>query len=92
MVHIFLKEFEDHKRTPERLMLTLLTKKNLVHALQSIGIHDAQQQITKVSDTLFVTNYEPTLTVAGSIEKSGGNFYSADFTEDDFMALPMKNV
>lgn len=86
----FLKEFEDHKRTPERLNLKTLTPENLILAAQSIGKKNASDLIAQLHDSLFVATIEPTLTVSGSIEKSAGNFYSADFTEDDFMSLPLQ--
>jgi dipeptidyl-peptidase-3 len=85
----FLKEFEDHKRTPHTMGLTALTKDSLIAALTTIGIDNADQKLTALSDSLFNEHIEPTLTVSGSIEKSAGNFYSADFTEDDFMSLPL---
>lgn len=85
----FLKEFEDHKRTPQRLGLDHLTYDSLITALTSIGITNAKERIARLYDTLFNEHIEPTLTVSGSIEQSAGNFYSADFTEDDFMSLPL---
>lgn len=83
----FLKEFENHKRTPARLNLTTLTPENLALALDALNVSDAKNVVASLQQTMFEADYEPTLTLEGSIEKSAGNIYSPDFTQADFDAL-----
>lgn len=83
----FAREFEDHKRTPERMGLKLLNKDNLLLALNAAGFKDAQKTLEKLNDSIFKTDYEPTLTVSGSIENSAINMYSHDFTDEDYQQL-----
>lgn len=83
----FLREFENHKRTPAKLNLSVLTQENVVTALQAIGVADARARVSRLAPSLFDADIEPTLTVEGSIEKSAGNIYSSDFTQADFDAL-----
>ncbi|MBY0110375.1 MAG: dipeptidyl peptidase 3 [Candidatus Babeliaceae bacterium] len=85
--HYFLKEFEDHKRTPERLQLKMLILGNIVIALKAIDVHEPHHLVNNIRDSLFDASYEPTVTVEGSIEQSAGNYYSQDFTEADFESL-----
>ena len=86
--HYFLKEFENHKRTPERLKLTIVTPENLTIVLKSLGFEDAQTCIERLQKAIFDAHYEPTLVVEGSIEKSAGNMYGAQFTKEDFDHIP----
>lgn len=82
----FLREFEDHKRTPEKLNLSTLTDCNLVAAVQTFD-SKAQEIVKRIYASIFETTVEPTVTVEGNIEKSAGNYYSPDFTEQDFESL-----
>lgn len=82
----FLREFEDHKRTPQQLNLTTLTDCNLVAAVQTFNAK-AQEIVERLHASIFERKVEPTVTVEGSIEKSAGNYYSPDFTEQDFESL-----
>lgn len=87
----FLKEFEDHKRTPERLNLTSLTPENLVSALKATGLHSADHIVNRLRSSIFDAHSETTVTVEGSIEQSAGNYYSPDFTDQDFEKLDPKD-
>jgi dipeptidyl-peptidase-3 len=84
----FAKERADEKRTPERMKLSMLTREHFSHALSLLKQADLIMILDDVTPTLFDQKYEPTCCVANSIENSGGNFYSADFTEQDYQALP----
>jgi dipeptidyl-peptidase-3 len=83
----FLKEFEDHKRTPARLQLNTITPDALVSALKAIGMHEPHDVVNRLHKSIFDASFEPTVTVEGSIEQSAGNYYSPDFTEQDFESL-----
>ena len=83
----FLREFENHKRTPKNLRLRMLTKVNLSLALEAVGIKDARRVMDRLDSSLFDADFEPTVTVEGDIEKSAGNMYSRDFTEEDFKTI-----
>lgn len=87
----FAKEFEDHKRTPSRLNLSLLTPENIIKALEATGHSDALSTIARLYNSLFVASIEPTVTVEGNIEQSAGNMYSPDFTEADFAQLSQED-
>lgn len=78
--HYFLKEFENHKRTPERLKLTVLTPENFVTALKAVDFQNPQTWVERLKKAIFDESYEPTITVEGSIEQSAGNLYGPDFT------------
>lgn len=86
----FAKEFSNEKRTPKKLNLNLLTHNNLKEALGLInGELDSsildQEDIYK---SLFDDNYQATLTVPNSIDKSNINFYSQDFTDELYHTVP----
>lgn len=83
----FLKEFENHKRTPEKLQLKMLVMGNIIVALNAIGVHEPHHVVNQLRESLFDASVEPTVTVEGSIEQSAGNYYSRDFTQADFEAL-----
>lgn len=83
----FLKEFENHKRTPEKLQLKTLVLGNIEVALKAIGLHEPHHLLNHLRASLFDASFEPTVTVEGSIEQSAGNYYSPDFTEADFEKL-----
>ncbi len=83
----FLKEFENHKRTPEKMQLKMLVLGNIVVALNAIGLHEPHHLVNRLRESIFDASYEPTVTVEGSIEESAGNYYSPDFTEQDFELL-----
>lgn len=85
--HYFLREYENHKRTPARLHLNLITPENLVSALAATGLSGAHHTINRLKSSLFDASFEPTVTVEGSIEQSAGNYYSPEFTEQDFESL-----
>gem|GEM_PF-901799 len=80
----FLKEYADHKRTPARLNLMILTPDTLVTALQALDVSDASDVVARLHSSIFDAMSDPTVTVDGSIEQSAGNMYSADFTQSDF--------
>jgi len=83
----FLKEFANHKRTPESLQLNNLNSDNIIAVLKVIGIQHPTKLIERLYKSLFDAHYEPTVTVDGSIEQSAVNIYSQDFTQADFDAL-----
>lgn len=87
----FLKEFENHKRTPENLKLNNLTPDNIVTALEVIGVQQPKILIDRLYKSLFDAHYEPTVTVDGSIEQSAVNIYSSDFTQADFDILDQES-
>lgn len=80
----FLKEFVDHKRSPARLKMTVLTSENLAMVMEALNIQDAPLDREFLQKALFDATYEPTLVVEGSIEQSSGNFYGPGFTQEDF--------
>lgn len=82
--HYFLKEFVDHKRTPERLKMKVLTPENLTIVMTALDIPNWQALSELLQKVLFDAAYEPTVVVEGSIEQSAGNLYSPDFTQADF--------
>lgn len=91
----FKKESENEKRTPGKLELTALTKENLCKAFEVLRLTDKANRVQALDRTIFDHTYEPTLTVAGSIEKSAVNIYaksdhpnnSQSFTQADLDAL-----
>lgn len=91
----FKKESENEKRTPGKLGLNALTKKNIILAFKLLGLADQAARVQDLEHTIFDHTYEPTLTVAGSIEKSAVNIYAkgdepgspATFTSADYDAV-----
>ncbi len=83
----FMREHSDEKRTPQRLGLEVLTPENLTVALEKLGYPDASQEVARIADSLFDRTVEPTMTVPDSIDQSAVNFYSKDFTDQDFEKL-----
>lgn len=91
----FKRESENEKRTPNKLELAALTKENLCRAFEALGLVDKADRVQVLERTIFDHTYEPTLTVAGSIEKSAVNIYAKSdhandpqsFTQADFDAL-----
>ncbi len=86
----FMREHANEKRTPARLKMGILTKENLTTALQSLEYSNAIQEVEKIAQSLFDRTIEASQTVPGSISKSGVNFYSSDFTDDDFKKIDAK--
>ena len=84
--HYFIREFSNHKRTPALLGLELLTYEN-IKKIAALISPELEQIVETVKTSLFDQNYEPTITVPGSIEHSAGNMYSPDFTTSDFAQL-----
>ncbi len=80
----FVRENSSEKRTPERLELPVLNQEHLVSVLEKLAYPDAKQVVHQVEKTLFDRSVEPTLTVPNSIDQSAVNFYSSDFTDQDF--------
>lgn len=83
----FAREHAHEKRTPARLNLHTLTYETLLSALTIIDFKDAQAALDQISSSLFDRDYESTATVPNSIEKSAVNFYSPDFTYEDYCIL-----
>lgn len=83
----FIREHAFSKRTPSYLELDLLSPENIIAALKVLGNDTAETLIAMVHDSLFDKNIEPTRTVPDSISKSAVNFYSSDFTDQDFEQL-----
>ncbi len=86
----YFGEFADQKRTPTRLGLSLLTKNNLIAALEQTGYEQASDTVQELLDSIFDRTVESTLTVPNSIDKSAVNFYAPDFTNKDFEAIDPK--
>jgi hypothetical protein len=84
----FLREFTDHKRTPESLNFKTLNKDNLISVCETIQIKDAKNKIDRLDLAIFDKSHQPTLTIPGSIDKSAINVYSENFTDKDFDNLP----
>ena len=87
----FAREFINHKRTPRSLKLKVLTKRNLIWALEIIGDKKAKEKVSKISKSIFDKNFEPTLTVAGNIDESAVNIYSKNFTDKNFQNISTKD-
>jgi len=91
----FKKESENEKRTPGKIGLTGLSLKNVRSALNALGFPIQAARVEDLERTIFDHTYEPTLTVAGSIEKSAVNIYAKSdesnspetFTSDDYDVL-----
>lgn len=83
----FAREHANEKRTPARLGLELLTEKNMCAVFEALDLPIYAKKLRALSKSLFDETDEPTCTVSGSIEESGVNFYSHDFTQKDFDAL-----
>ena len=91
----FKKESENEKRTPSKIGLTALTQKNISLAFNELGLTDQAKRVLDLERTIFDSTYEPTLTVAGSIEKSAVNIYAKgdelnsveSFTSADYNAV-----
>lgn len=86
--HYFLKEHVNEKRTPERLGLDLLTIDTMIYARSLVEQAFDQDELKKILSLVFDSTCELTNCVANDIASSAGNYYSADFTEDDYQALP----
>jgi hypothetical protein len=89
---IYCFKEQGKKRTPGMMKLKALT----VVSLQSIFVLiDSLNRIlnahgytdTELYQIIFDETYEPVLTVDGSIESSGGNFYEKGFTEEMYNSL-----
>lgn len=89
----FLREGAESKRTPEKLGLHALTEENLLAVIRALGLFAdetiLEQMWISMAPALFDLNFERTLTVPGSIDKSAVNFYAADFTDADFATIPL---
>jgi dipeptidyl-peptidase-3 len=79
----FRREHVNEKRSPARLGLSILTKENLIAALQAAQYPHVDTIVESVAASLFNHTIEPTLSVPGSIKKSAVNFYAPDFTDKD---------
>ena len=79
---------EHNKTTPSQLGLNLLTRDNIIRALDAIGVEDGDTIIEELAPTLFDSEHEYTLTKDGDIEGSAINIYSKDFTTADYDSLP----
>ncbi len=86
----FQREHGDEKRSPERIGLKTLTKQNIVQAFDALDLPEDAAFVKEHSTIIFDATVEPSLCVAGSIEKSAVNFYANDFTEADYQALPVE--
>lgn len=86
----FMREHADEKRTPKRIGLDVLTQENLMSALTALNYPEAQNSVSAIAASLFDRQNESTQTVPDSIVKSAVNFYSPDFTDEDFKAIDAK--
>lgn len=86
--HYFLKEHVNEKRTPARLGLDLITIDTIVYARSLLEQPFDKEELNTVLSSVFDSGRELTNCVANDISSSAGNYYSADFTEEDYMALP----
>lgn len=83
----FAKEHSNEKRTPAKLNLSLISQDILIKCLEVLNKQETIHAFKEISDCLFNADLEHTNCIANNIESSGVNFYSADFTEEDFQAL-----
>lgn len=86
----FLAENGKNKKTPSSLKFSHLTISNLTAVCQEAKIlfNETTQTILK---QVFDPEFEPACTQPGSIEGSASNFYSRDFTEEDYNKLPVQD-
>lgn len=77
----FLREHSKDKRSPQILNLKTLTVDKLTKALTAIGYADAPQRVKGLKDFLERNEYDETLTVKSSIEKSAVNTYERGFNK-----------
>ncbi len=84
----FAKEMSNEKRTPHKLNLITLTNENIKKALETIGsLHLVA--FDQLAQYIFDETKEHTLTIPGNIEKSAVNFYSSNFTEEDYQEISL---
>jgi len=80
----FKRDQGANKRTPEALGFTSLTRENIVHAIEAASIELERFSIDDLADSIFNKEYEPHLTVPGSIEASATHFHSPGMTTELF--------
>lgn len=85
----FLKEHANEKRTPVKLGLNTLTRENITQILCILDYPQAADVVDRVALSLFDAQHESTCSIANNIQDSAVNMYAADFTEDDYNALPV---
>lgn len=83
----FVKEHKNEKRTPGKLGLETISQKNLQSVLIGLKRNDLATLIDRIAPSIFDLHDESTICEANSIEGSAVNFYSPDFTENDYQAL-----
>ena len=82
----FVGEDRNNKYTPSRLGLVHLTFENVLQQLVKAN-YPFLEDLNEVYETWFNDNVDSTSTIEGSIEGSGVNFYSKNFTEEHFQKL-----
>lgn len=85
--HYFKQEHTNNKRTPSKLSLDAIKKEKLIEIFTKLSEPEKVETIEKLEAVIFDENYEPTMTVSNSIEKSAVNIYSPDFTDEDYENL-----
>lgn len=83
----FAKEQSNEKRTPNTLRLHLLTVDIITQALHALSMNDTALLFGRRAPNFFDHTFEHTCCVANNIAASGVNFYSCDFTEEDYQTL-----
>jgi dipeptidyl-peptidase III len=87
----FAREFVNHKRSPKRLKLDMLTRGNFEKLFKFTFKPNEKKLLEMALDdldkNLFDEKFQPTLTVPGSINKSAIGIYADNFTDADFEKL-----
>jgi hypothetical protein len=80
----FMTEQSNNKRTPSRLNMKYLTKEVFTHVLTELNYGE---QFEHLLPTIFDDNVDAEMVVDSSIEQSGNNYYSKNFTEEHYNSL-----
>jgi dipeptidyl-peptidase-3 len=87
----FKKEYTHNKRTPQKLGLLTLTCQSLTHACKKVGIDLAPENSSELFKLIFAEDYEPTLTVSGSIQDSAVNIYGSTVSDELYRQLSLED-
>ncbi len=80
----FMTEQSGNKRTPSKLNMKYLTKEVFSHVLIELKYDVTFEHLIP---TIFDDNVDAEMVVDSSIEQSGNNYYSKDFTEEHYNLL-----
>ena len=76
----FMKEHSNNKRTPKKLGMIHLTQNNLTCLLEKLDCANKYDHLLQ----MIFDDVDPEMSVDGSIEQSGNNYYSKGFTKEHY--------